>query len=188
MHLFRTLLTLLAFVLIVGVANAGNASIVISPPEQEILIGGEGNYIVAVFYASRECGQHYMNISFYENDTLTDKLVAALQSDYESTNLQLVERGFGYYNYSWYASCGDLNFNEIFGSYLVTFNLVVAFNDSATEPVQVGDEFTIYVNDSLAGEAKLLAFSTAYAIAIPELLTFALVGAGVAVIFVSRKY
>ena len=158
------------------VASATALDVDVEPPSQEIPIGGNGSYNITVECpTTSDTGNHSLTITCYENNSLTEKLYCEVSfvsapSDVDESQVNLTEtqRNASSVTYSWCApSKGDY-----------VFELVVSFNQSSEEPVQVGEQFIIVVSDNKVNTI-IQASATTYATAIPELLTAVLVGAGI---------
>ena len=167
----RVLTGVLVGMLCLGAASA--EYITVDPQKQEIPISGNGTYNITISCTSSDTGNHVIQIWFlnYSSQSLTDKMCGALGGS----------EGCGRLNYSWSAS------EE--GTY--NFTLTVWFNPE--EEVQVGEEFAIKIVDSWeVGDAEVspwpLAVATAYTTAIPELITAALVGVGLASVIIWRRW
>ena len=178
-------LIVLCLICLFSVANATELTIDVEPQSREIPIGGGGSYTITVSCSvAPDTGDHNLTIICYDqNFQLTDKLycevslVSAPSSvDANQISLEEISRDESSVTYSWCApSKGDY-----------VFELVVSFNRSSEEPVQVGEWFPIQVSDNRVS-TTIQASATTYAIAIPELLTAVLVGAGILMCFITRK-
>jgi len=170
-------LIVLCLLCLTYVASATELKVDVEPPSQEILIGDSGSYNITVSCSVElDTGNHNLTITCYdENNSLTDKLYCEVSfvsapSGVNASQVNLAEtlRDASSVTYSWCApSAGDY-----------VFELVVSFNRSSEEQVQVGEQFIIVVSDNKA-DTIIQASATVYATAIPELLTSMLVGAGV---------
>ena len=170
------LLVGLVLLITIGISMASAEDMDVAPQEQDIYIGGQGVYTITITCTDKEAGTHCLEIEFlnYTTEERTDKLKGTLTSN--DVALSLIQQDIGYLNYSWNSA----------GSGTYTFQLTVEFNESATQPPEVGEVFEIYFSDSKAGRERVLATATAYATSIPELLTAALASAGFAVVILRK--
>ena len=167
-----------------SIAAATDLKINVEPPSQEILIGGSGSYAATVNCSVEpDTGSHVLTISYYKNNSPTDKLycdVSLISAppgvDPGDVNLVKISSTPSSVTYSWHAPA--------IGDYV--FEIKVSFNQSSQEPIQVGERFIILVSDNKVNTV-IQASATAYAIAIPELLTSALVGAGILTCFIASR-